>query len=139
VPYVFSLCGHRNVSLLDALYDRPDAIKTISTRHEQTAGHMADAYFACGRSPGTLRLVQVEQRRLVGVLVEERGRDLSPWRRTPTEGHLPTCASVSALRSRNRCSRPGGVVSVRPSPGPTPGFAVDAPGWGSPDGYAPTA
>ncbi len=45
VPYVFGVCGHGNVGLLDALYDRIDAIRTISTRHEQTAGHMADAYF----------------------------------------------------------------------------------------------
>jgi acetolactate synthase-1/2/3 large subunit len=47
VPYVFGLCGHGNVGLLDALYDRTDAIKTISTRHEQTArGDMADAVSA---------------------------------------------------------------------------------------------
>src|SRR3989338_2157047 len=45
VPYVFGVCGHGNVGLLDALYDRADAIRMISTRHEQTAGHMADAYF----------------------------------------------------------------------------------------------
>ena len=51
VPYVFGLCGHGNVGLLDALYDRPDAIKTISTRHEQTAGHMADAYFRVAHRP----------------------------------------------------------------------------------------
>jgi len=51
VPYVFGLCGHGNVGLLDALYDRPDAIKTISTRHEQTAGHMADAYFRIAHRP----------------------------------------------------------------------------------------
>jgi Thiamine pyrophosphate enzyme, N-terminal TPP binding domain len=50
VPYVFGLCGHGNVRLLDALYDRTDAIRTISTRHEQTAGHMADAFFR-GRTP----------------------------------------------------------------------------------------
>ena len=51
VPYVFGLCGHGNVGLLDALYDRPEAIKTISTRHEQTAGHMADAYFRVAHRP----------------------------------------------------------------------------------------
>ncbi|HTO13419.1 MAG TPA: thiamine pyrophosphate-binding protein, partial [Candidatus Binatia bacterium] len=51
VPYVFGLCGHGNVGLLDALYDRTDAIKTISTRHEQTAGHMADAYFRVAHRP----------------------------------------------------------------------------------------
>jgi acetolactate synthase-1/2/3 large subunit len=51
VPYVFGLCGHGNVGLLDALYDRTDAVKTISTRHEQTAGHMADAYFRVAHRP----------------------------------------------------------------------------------------
>ncbi len=51
VPYVFGLCGHGNVGLLDALYDRTDAIKVISTRHEQTAGHMADAYFRVTHRP----------------------------------------------------------------------------------------
>lgn len=51
VPYVFGICGHGNIGLLDALYDRADAIKTISTRHEQTAGHMADAYFRVAHSP----------------------------------------------------------------------------------------
>jgi acetolactate synthase-1/2/3 large subunit len=51
VPYVFTLCGHGNVGLLDALYDRTDAIKTLSTRHEQTAGHMADAYFRVAHRP----------------------------------------------------------------------------------------
>src|SRR3989338_1147975 len=40
VPYVFGVCGHGNVGLLDALYDLADAIRMISTRHEQTAGHM---------------------------------------------------------------------------------------------------
>lgn len=51
VPYVFGICGHGNVGLLDALYDRTDAITTISTRHEQTAGHMADAYFRVAHRP----------------------------------------------------------------------------------------
>src|SRR5512139_427875 len=51
VPYVFGLCGHGNVGLLDALYDRAEAIKTISSRHEQAAGHMADAYFRVAHKP----------------------------------------------------------------------------------------
>lgn len=51
VPYVFGICGYGNIGLLDALYDRADAIKIISTRHEQTAGHMADAYFRVAHSP----------------------------------------------------------------------------------------
>lgn len=51
VPYVFGICGHGNIGLLDALYDRSDTIKTVSTRHEQTAGHMADAYFRVAHHP----------------------------------------------------------------------------------------
>jgi len=51
VPYVFGVCGHGNIGLLDALYDRSDTITTISTRHEQTAGHMADAYFRVAHRP----------------------------------------------------------------------------------------
>src|SRR3972149_7044188 len=51
VPYVLGVCGHGNVGLLDALYDRADAIRMISTRHEQTAGHMADAYFRVAHRP----------------------------------------------------------------------------------------
>jgi acetolactate synthase-1/2/3 large subunit len=45
IPYVFGICGHGNVGMLDALYDARDRIKLISPRHEQVAGHMADAYF----------------------------------------------------------------------------------------------
>src|SRR3972149_6129920 len=51
VPYVLGVCGHGNVGPLDALYDRADAIRMISTRHEQTAGHMADAYFRVAHRP----------------------------------------------------------------------------------------
>lgn len=51
VPYVFGICGHGNVGMLDALYDRKDKIKLISPRHEQTAGHMADAYFRVAHKP----------------------------------------------------------------------------------------
>jgi len=51
VPYVFGICGHGNVGLLDALYERQDKIKLISPRHEQVAGHMADAYFRVSHKP----------------------------------------------------------------------------------------
>ncbi|HKI97838.1 MAG TPA: thiamine pyrophosphate-binding protein [bacterium] len=50
-PYVFGLCGHGNVGMLDALYDARDRIKLISPRHEQTAGHMADAYYRVRHEP----------------------------------------------------------------------------------------
>ena len=50
-PYVFGLCGHGNVGMLDALYDVRDRIKLVSPRHEQTAGHMADAFFRVRHEP----------------------------------------------------------------------------------------
>jgi acetolactate synthase I/II/III large subunit len=51
VPYVFGICGHGNVGMLDALYDVRDAVTLVSPRHEQCAGHMADAYFRVKHSP----------------------------------------------------------------------------------------
>jgi acetolactate synthase-1/2/3 large subunit len=45
MPYVFGICGHGNVGLLDALHAHRDRIKLVSPRHEQVAAHMADAYF----------------------------------------------------------------------------------------------
>jgi acetolactate synthase-1/2/3 large subunit len=50
-PYVFGICGHGNVGMLDALHAVRDKIKLISPRHEQTAGHMADAYFRVKHEP----------------------------------------------------------------------------------------
>ena len=51
VPYVFGLCGHGNIGLLDGFYDRQDEIKVMTVRHEQAAGHMADAYFRVAHQP----------------------------------------------------------------------------------------
>ncbi|HKY86903.1 MAG TPA: thiamine pyrophosphate-binding protein [Pseudorhodoplanes sp.] len=45
MPYVFGICGHGNVGMLDALHSVRDKIKLVSPRHEQVAAHMADAYF----------------------------------------------------------------------------------------------
>ncbi|HEX3710441.1 MAG TPA: thiamine pyrophosphate-binding protein [Pseudolabrys sp.] len=45
IPYVFGICGHGNVGMLDSLYAARDRIKMVSPRHEQVAVHMADAYF----------------------------------------------------------------------------------------------
>lgn len=65
VPYLFGVCGHGILGLLDAAFERRDAIKTITTHDERVAGFMADAYFrvagrpvatytSCG--PGSLNL-----------------------------------------------------------------------------------
>lgn len=51
VPYVFGICGHGNVGMLDALFFQRENIRLISPRHEQTAGHMADAYFRVKHQP----------------------------------------------------------------------------------------
>ena len=51
VPYVFGICGHGNVGILDALYDVRDRLTLVSPRHEQCAGHMADAYFRVKHRP----------------------------------------------------------------------------------------
>ena len=49
--HVFGLCGHGNVGMLDALHGVRDRVALISPRHEQTAGHMADAYFRVKHRP----------------------------------------------------------------------------------------
>jgi acetolactate synthase-1/2/3 large subunit len=51
IPYVFGICGHGNVGMLDPLYQARDRIKLISPRHEQVAAHMADAYFRIRHQP----------------------------------------------------------------------------------------
>jgi acetolactate synthase I/II/III large subunit len=51
VPYVVGLCGHGNLGMLDALYDRRDDITTLSTQHESLAGFIADAYYRVARRP----------------------------------------------------------------------------------------
>src|SRR5258708_3586580 len=49
--YLFGICGHGNVGILDALYDARDRIKPISPRHEQVAGPLAGAYFRVKHQP----------------------------------------------------------------------------------------
>jgi len=51
IPYVFGICGHGNVGLLDPLYQVRDKVKLVSPRHEQTAAHMADGYFRVKHKP----------------------------------------------------------------------------------------
>ena len=43
VEYVFGLCGHTVIGLLDGM-SRATKLKFISTRHEQIAAHAADGY-----------------------------------------------------------------------------------------------
>jgi len=51
VPYLFGICGHGNVGILDPLHAVRDKLKLISPRHEQCAGHMADGYFRVRHQP----------------------------------------------------------------------------------------
>ena len=51
VPYAFGLCGHGNIGFIDALYERAEEIKTISTRHETVSGFMADVYYRVSGQP----------------------------------------------------------------------------------------
>jgi acetolactate synthase-1/2/3 large subunit len=51
VPYLVGLCGHGDLGLLDALYDRRDEIRTLSVHHESAAGFIADAYYRVRHEP----------------------------------------------------------------------------------------
>jgi len=51
VPYLFGICGHGNVGILDPLHAVRDRLKLVSPRHEQCAGHMADGYFRVRHQP----------------------------------------------------------------------------------------
>jgi acetolactate synthase I/II/III large subunit len=51
IPYVFGICGHGNVGMLDPLHAARDRIRLVSPRHEQVAVHMADAYFRVRHKP----------------------------------------------------------------------------------------
>lgn len=51
MPYLFGLCGHGIVGLMDAALDRRDRIQTVSVHNEQIAGFAADAYYRVTRQP----------------------------------------------------------------------------------------
>jgi acetolactate synthase-1/2/3 large subunit len=51
VPYLFGLCGHGNISLIDAFYERADEIQALSVHHETVAGFMADVYYRVSGRP----------------------------------------------------------------------------------------
>ncbi len=52
VEYIFGLCGHTVIGMMDPLVDSP--IEFISFRHEQMAAHAADGYFRVSHRPGVL-------------------------------------------------------------------------------------
>lgn len=50
VPYLIGVPGHGILPFVDALVDEP-AVEVIQVRHEQSAAHMADAYFRATGTP----------------------------------------------------------------------------------------
>jgi acetolactate synthase-1/2/3 large subunit len=52
VKYVFGLCGHTVIAMLDALKD--SKIEFVSVRHEQIAAHAADGYSRASKTPAVL-------------------------------------------------------------------------------------
>ncbi len=54
VEYIFGVCGHTNIALLDALGRSP--IRFVMARHEQAAAHAADGYARVSGKPGVVLL-----------------------------------------------------------------------------------
>ncbi len=51
VPYLVGIPGHGNLGLVDAFRGREDKIKILQVRHEQSAVHLADAYYRISGQP----------------------------------------------------------------------------------------
>jgi acetolactate synthase-1/2/3 large subunit len=51
VPYILGVPGHGDMGIFDALKDRTTQIEAIQVRHEQSAGHIADAYHRVAGKP----------------------------------------------------------------------------------------
>jgi acetolactate synthase I/II/III large subunit len=51
VCHAFGLCGHGNISFIDALYERSAEITSYSVRHESVSGFMADVYYRVAGRP----------------------------------------------------------------------------------------
>jgi acetolactate synthase I/II/III large subunit len=52
VEFVFGMCGHTNLAMLDALAD--SSIRFISVDHEQIAVHAADCYYRVSHKPAVV-------------------------------------------------------------------------------------
>ena len=52
VDTIFGIISSHTMEIFDALYDHQDAIRFISTRHEQAAAMMADGYARVTGKPG---------------------------------------------------------------------------------------
>src|SRR3977135_3325809 len=84
IPYVFGICGHGNVGLLDSLYHARDRITMVSPRHEQVAAHLADAFFRVRHEPvATLTSCGPGSCHIVMPLPGARSGSLASFGRTP--------------------------------------------------------
>ncbi|HEY8705347.1 MAG TPA: thiamine pyrophosphate-binding protein [Gaiellaceae bacterium] len=54
VEFVFGICGHTNIAVLNAL--EPSSITFLTGRHEQVAAHAADGYARMSGKPGVVLL-----------------------------------------------------------------------------------
>src|SRR6201988_3922567 len=88
VPYVFGLCGHGNIGLLDALFERAGDIKTISTHHETVAGFMADVYYRVAGRPVATFTSRGPAAATLPIALANALRDSVPSRAIP--GNVPT-------------------------------------------------
>src|SRR5665647_1169872 len=52
VEYIFGICGHTNIAMLDAL--SRSSIEFVICRHEKAAAHAADGYARASGKPGVL-------------------------------------------------------------------------------------
>jgi acetolactate synthase I/II/III large subunit len=52
IEYVFGLCGHTNLAVLEALAN--SSIRFVGVRHEQVAAHAADGYFRVTHKPAAV-------------------------------------------------------------------------------------
>ena len=51
VPFAAGIPGHGSWTVVDALLDRRDEIRTIQVLHEQSAVHLADGYYRVSGRP----------------------------------------------------------------------------------------
>src|SRR5919199_4398694 len=51
VPFAAGIPGHGSWTVVDALLDRRDEIRTIQVMHEQSAVHLADGYYRVAGRP----------------------------------------------------------------------------------------
>jgi hypothetical protein len=102
VPYIFGLCGHGILGLLDGLYDRRDEITTISVHHEAVAAVIADAYFRIAQRP----VATYTSCGPGSAKSSSRSRRRSPTRRQRSTSR-GTCPRASGTVARSR--RPAGT------------------------------